>query len=842
MPNTWTFTFDVETPQDEWSTVRGPRMLSWIYGQHNESPNMWSAWKVPGSVGWLPCTDHASASGQTLDEMFEAKFGTNATPTLNPGVPGEEDVNLPEMVWWHSVMVGARCALMWNCAYSVLESRYPGVRYGNFDEATYDRQAKSTSPYATWFRDKANLTPSYDPYPATAWPTLPLTQTLPRAWFDRQGSFAMMNAGQGADRWLGVSMWTGANCDSPALYPISDNQWSGSYALGQRRGWWQSSPYVPAALQYPAMPESARYWFDRPAGDPTWSSVEESRAYARVALDRHTLESMHESLAAAGVSLTDRLNRVDPWGPQSIVWNTTMPDDPQSQFFNKETEVRLEYLMFRALGIKQFIAFQPDPENTPNVEITREVSWNATRSLVDRVWGPYIEKFRTDFGINQSPTDEDGWSQDGSPLETTLPDVNGNPNVAMVGHGSTGGPHWGRLVVDMSFPDQNWAFPPEAGPPDYEVIVEAIGTKNTIGHLEVRDWNVTDETSRLAWRQVPTIEGAMEYTFAIEGLSPAPDQVAVRRRFRIRACSGNIDVLAFDSGTERYRMQLRFVHSNAGPATSAFDLVQVCKVKYIPSSVCDETRYLPPAIKSGTGGAPIFAVDCDLTSPDCNLTSPPPMLNSRFLHIHAPRPDCGGQPTYADQSIALVFDGPIAAEDPEVPPFVCYADGNTSTDYSPWMQWWIDARTLTIWGDPGQQVQFVEGTYRVYPREDAGAHLLCVSEMFDDPTPVDWFEYAFALQADCNRNGVYDATDILNGWPDTIVPYDIPDCCHGYPVCDPDYNQDGMADQGDIEYLSDVIAGGSNPTERDPDYNQNGMADQDDVAALINTVSGGGCP
>jgi hypothetical protein len=60
--------------------------------------------------------------------------------------------------------------------------------------------------------------------------------------------------------------------------------------------------------------------------------------------------------------------------------------------------------------------------------------------------------------------------------------------------------------------------------------------------------------------------------------------------------------------------------------------------------------------------------------------------------------------------------------------------------------------------------------------------------------------------------------------------------------CDPDVNQDGNADQGDVDYLLNVVAGGENPTEIDPDFNQDGNVDQGDVDALLNVVAGGACP
>ncbi|MBI1191253.1 MAG: hypothetical protein GC200_11305 [Tepidisphaera sp.] len=62
------------------------------------------------------------------------------------------------------------------------------------------------------------------------------------------------------------------------------------------------------------------------------------------------------------------------------------------------------------------------------------------------------------------------------------------------------------------------------------------------------------------------------------------------------------------------------------------------------------------------------------------------------------------------------------------------------------------------------------------------------------------------------------------------------------PACEPDVNQDGVADQGDVDYLVNAIAGGGNPTGIDPDFNHDGVADQGDVDALINVIAGGQCP
>lgn len=61
-------------------------------------------------------------------------------------------------------------------------------------------------------------------------------------------------------------------------------------------------------------------------------------------------------------------------------------------------------------------------------------------------------------------------------------------------------------------------------------------------------------------------------------------------------------------------------------------------------------------------------------------------------------------------------------------------------------------------------------------------------------------------------------------------------------VCNLDFNADGNVDQGDIDYLINIVAGGDNPESRDPDFNHDGNADQSDIDALINAIAGGSCP
>ncbi|MFA6045209.1 MAG: hypothetical protein WC718_09505 [Phycisphaerales bacterium] len=82
-------------------------------------------------------------------------------------------------------------------------------------------------------------------------------------------------------------------------------------------------------------------------------------------------------------------------------------------------------------------------------------------------------------------------------------------------------------------------------------------------------------------------------------------------------------------------------------------------------------------------------------------------------------------------------------------------------------------------------------------------------------------------------------TDTVNATgTDTLLVHVLP----GVSGCDPDVNQDGNADQGDVDYLINVVAGGENPSGIDPDFNADGNVDQGDVDSLINVIAGGECP
>jgi len=64
----------------------------------------------------------------------------------------------------------------------------------------------------------------------------------------------------------------------------------------------------------------------------------------------------------------------------------------------------------------------------------------------------------------------------------------------------------------------------------------------------------------------------------------------------------------------------------------------------------------------------------------------------------------------------------------------------------------------------------------------------------------------------------------------------------GDATCNPDANGDGNADQADVDYIINVVAGGANPTGIDPDVNRDGNVDQGDIDAQVNIIAGGPCP
>ncbi len=104
--------------------------------------------------------------------------------------------------------------------------------------------------------------------------------------------------------------------------------------------------------------------------------------------------------------------------------------------------------------------------------------------------------------------------------------------------------------------------------------------------------------------------------------------------------------------------------------------------------------------------------------------------------------------------------------------------------------------------------------------------------------------YAFQIQ-----NAVVNALFQINSPPAASVALPVDVVVENNLVftvvasaCDPDVNQDGNADSGDVSYLIGVIAGEPNPVGIDPDFNRDGNADSGDIDALVNVIAGGLCP
>lgn len=139
---------------------------------------------------------------------------------------------------------------------------------------------------------------------------------------------------------------------------------------------------------------------------------------------------------------------------------------------------------------------------------------------------------------------------------------------------------------------------------------------------------------------------------------------------------------------------------------------------------------------------------------------------------------------------------------------------------------------MLVWGDFGSA-----GAFEPLAHSDAQSR---VERSFDTRIAGHDHEQGYAFSSP----GLYDVTLVAwdsNGLYAASTPLTIRFRV-GVPACNPDVNQDGNVDQGDIDYLINVVAGAENFTGVDPDFNQDGNADQGDVDALLNVVAGGECP
>ncbi|MBI1189976.1 MAG: hypothetical protein GC200_04750 [Tepidisphaera sp.] len=174
----------------------------------------------------------------------------------------------------------------------------------------------------------------------------------------------------------------------------------------------------------------------------------------------------------------------------------------------------------------------------------------------------------------------------------------------------------------------------------------------------------------------------------------------------------------------------------------------------------------------------------------------------------------------------LVLDGPDPlAEELWVRDNVVLAAPRPATSL-----YWFGARRFGTAGVPQQNWVWTTGA-----SVPTSVTQTWVIDYFEGPNATYGAVFAVNYSADYGDYRVDDPAFRMGGF---IVEFPA----SSTSPCDPDVNQDGVADQGDVDYLINVIAGGENPTGIDADFNQDGVADQGDIDALINVIAGGACP
>ncbi|MBI1190599.1 MAG: hypothetical protein GC200_07990 [Tepidisphaera sp.] len=174
----------------------------------------------------------------------------------------------------------------------------------------------------------------------------------------------------------------------------------------------------------------------------------------------------------------------------------------------------------------------------------------------------------------------------------------------------------------------------------------------------------------------------------------------------------------------------------------------------------------------------------------------------------------------------------INSNDPDVPALVINLTGTVAAPNQPPVAHAGDDITLIDTDFSGDEIAHLDGSAST---DDQGI----VSYVWTEgSTVLASSAIADVLFAVGTHTVVLTVTDAqgLTGQDSLIVDVVTPEGCN------PDFNQDGVIDQGDIDYLINVVAGGENPTGADPDFNHDGVADQGDIDSAIDVVAGGPCP
>lgn len=597
-PNNYRFYFDTEAHVSTEGSLPSVYMLWHLFHQR---PDIWTGWKVPGSPGWQPHTDHATnPTGQTLAQMYaDMVVATAATPdptddwpvdftdVINTDLLPQDPDNLPYMVWFYSICDRAEDAVMRASAYDVLrasDTGWPFVRVGNYNAARFDGLTDpmpTVRPSSTWFADKSTWAPTLDPASPGNWSwtvTPTLTRQMPRAWFDPQPSATLMNTCNVSDRWLTLRRWASGTACSPELYPLSTIQWEGRPWVGQK-GHWSLNPYVPVELQHPALGA-----FPSWPANGAWSPLDETKAQTRLRIQRHAVESVINANGGRHEA------RLAPWVNQFILVST----DP-THYRTAEREHRIMLAMLRAKNVPELIMWFPEGWDPLEVPIAIEVQtkgWEATQELVRRVWGTRVRDVRAIVG-------EANWQCPpvGNPppytcplptaqecataVEFTLPDVGGSDFLFPI-EATNEKETIAEFIVEID-PDYQVGH-------DFEVNLECFIPQAAVGELSVRSPTTGTFSS------VPALEqgGSPSYFFTSNTapFQSSPDGLyPIRRTFVIHLGNMKVHEASMAYPFPHLVLRCRVDVTYASRPQAYYDLVQVVPVRQLFIGTEEEEGY-----------------------------------------------------------------------------------------------------------------------------------------------------------------------------------------------------------------------------------------------------------
>lgn len=378
-PSTWRYYFDAE-PYIYLVGAQNGVFIPWYLASTDAANHIWSTWPVPGSAGYQPPTQFPfpvgeTRHGKTLAELYQnasRNFGWTvpATVAFDDALRADDPAIRKYMIWWYHTWHMALDGTMENVAWSVLKTKWPGVRFGNWDQSSYDGTVDTTGWYVDWDQSPPGTTP--------VWSNL-----FPRCFIDPSPAFGAPpytkhNAVTGGThhRWVGLAQQNAANTHSPICYPLNGSQDVGPIA-GGGHGHRQINYYSGA----------------------TATEVETT-----LRLLRHNIASIINS----GVGHNE--DDTSPWLAQFAAG-----EDPFDYYTGEEKQRRI-IAMMRAFNIPEFLQWS----GTDNIPAQR-IAWEHTRSMVKRVYLASVD----DMKVISGTVPLTSWEHDLSMLEYTLRDEDG---------------------------------------------------------------------------------------------------------------------------------------------------------------------------------------------------------------------------------------------------------------------------------------------------------------------------------------------------------------------------------------------------------------------------------